>query len=297
MENNNFKKKISWKNWLIKKLLSSEATREEVLNYIATNEEDSNVDELEDNNEKNLIKNILNLNDKSVEDVMVPRAEIISIEKNQTIKEVLSIIENETHSRMPVYDNNLDNVLGFLHIKDLLKNTSDKNFELQSVIRDVLYVAPKSPILDLLKRMRSSRIHMGLVVDEFGGVDGLVTIEDLVEEIVGEIEDEHDRTVEPKLTARADGLFDADARVPVPDLESKFGIDLLPDARNEEIDTLGGLVCELAGRVPMRGELIAHPSGMTFEVVDADPRRIRRLRVHPKLDQGDMPAYAISKKA
>ena len=123
---NTLEKKLSWKNWLLKKLLSSEATREEVLNYIATNEDDPNLDELEDNNKKILIKNILNLNNKSVEDVMVPRAEIISIEKNQTIKEVLSIIENETHSRMPIYDNNLDNVLGFLHTKDLLNYTEIK---------------------------------------------------------------------------------------------------------------------------------------------------------------------------
>ena len=223
MEKNNLEKNRSWKNWLIKKLLSSEATREEVLNYIATNEENSNLDKLEDKNEKILIKNILNLNSKSVEDVMVPRAEIVSIKKNQTMKEVLSIIENETHSRMPVYDNNLDNVLGFLHIKDLLKNTTDKNFELQSVLRDVLYVAPKSPILDLLKRMRSSRIHMGLVVDEFGGVDGLVTIEDLVEEIVGEIEDEHDADDQEDLLRRVnDNTVLVDASFKIEDLEKAW---------------------------------------------------------------------------
>ena len=189
---NNLDKKISLKNWFIKKLLSNESTREEILNYIATIDQNDIFNEQEENNEKNLIKNILNLDDKSVEDVMVPRAEIISVNKNLKISEILAIIKEESHSRMPVYDNNLDNILGFFHIKDLINNISENKFKIESMLRDVLYVAPKSPILDLLKRMRSSRIHMGLVVDEFGGVDGLITIEDLVEEIVGEIEDEHD---------------------------------------------------------------------------------------------------------
>ena len=188
----NTEKKSLFKNWLIKRLLSSETTREEALNYIASNNENTNIEDTEENNEKSLIKNILSLDEKSVEDIMVPRAEIVSIEIKQNMKEILSLIENESHSRMPVFENNLDNVLGFLHVKDLIKNNNENHFELKKIIRDILYVAPKSPILDLLKRMRSSRIHIGLVVDEFGGVDGLITIEDLVEEIVGEIEDEHD---------------------------------------------------------------------------------------------------------
>jgi len=196
MQEKKIKTKITWRNWLIKKLLTKETSKEDILNFIAKEEKETISSEdnhmFEDNNEKNLIKNILNLNEKSVENIMVPRAEIISIEKNKTIKEILLVIKNESHSRMPVYDQNLDNVLGFLHIKDVIKNINNKNFIINDILREVLYVAPKSPILELLKRMRSSRIHMGLVVDEFGGVDGLVTIEDLVEEIVGEIEDEHD---------------------------------------------------------------------------------------------------------
>ena len=192
MKHTNIEKKSSWKNWLIKKLISSEASKEEILNFIAKDDENKETDELEDNNEKNLIKNILNLSNKSVENIMVSRAEIVAVEKNQSIDKILLIFENKTHSRMPVYSKNLDNTLGFFHIKDLIKSIADKDFQIDNIIREVLYVAPKSPILDLLKRMRSSRIHMGLVVDEFGGVDGLVTIEDLVEEIVGEIEDEHD---------------------------------------------------------------------------------------------------------
>ena len=189
---NSTDKSYNWKNWIIKKLLSNESTKEEILNFIATeSEETSQLEDLDDNNEKNLIKNILQLSEKSVEDVMVPRAEIISVEKNQSYSQIFGIIKNESHSRMPVFEQNLDNALGFIHIKDFIIS-NEKNFDINLILRDVLYVAPKSPILDLLKTMRSSRIHIGLVVDGVGGVDGLVTIEDLVEEIVGDIEDEHD---------------------------------------------------------------------------------------------------------
>ena len=279
MENNNLDKKLSWKNWLIKRLLSSEATREEILNYIATNDEDINIDVSEDNNEKILIKNIIKLNDKSVEDIMVPRAEIVSIEKNLTMKEVLLIVENESHSRMPVYDNNLDNVLGFLHIKDLFQNTSDKNFELQSVIRDILYVAPKSPILDLLKRMRSSRIHMGLVVDEFGGVDGLVTIEDLVEEIVGEIEDEHDAEDDEELLKRINKntvLVNASYRIE--DLEKYFDIKI--DLEDEDdIDTVGGMLFFIANKVPQNNQIYKYKNSLQFKVIKASARRIESLQI------------------
>ncbi len=156
MENNSLHKKTSLKNWLIKFLLTKESTREEILSYIAANPINENPSSLEDNNENNLINNILNLDDTSVEDVMVPRAEIISIEQNQDIQEIYNIIEQESHSRMPVYQNNLDNVLGFLHVKDLIKHTPSRVFKIDNILREVLYVAPKSPILDLLKRMRSS---------------------------------------------------------------------------------------------------------------------------------------------
>jgi len=247
--------------------------------------------------ERTMFRNLLDFGRLDVADVMVPRADIISIPADISVDQLITLICEQGHSRVPVHRGTLDDVLGMVHIRDILAFWERKaDFQISSIVRSLLFVPPSMPIQDLLLEMRATKIHMALVVDEYGGTDGLVTIEDLVEEIVGEIEDEHDRTIEPRLTARADGLFDADARVPVPDFESKFGIDLLPGARNEEIDTLGGLVCELAGRVPMRGELIAHPSGMTFEVVDADPRRIRRLRVHPKLDHGDMPIYATSKK-
>lgn len=240
----------------------------------------------EDVEEHTMFRNLLDFGRLDVADVMVPRADILSVPESSSLEELISVIFEHGHSRVPVHRGSLDDVMGMVHVRDILafwQRSSD--FQLSTVIRSLLFVPPSMPIRELLLEMRATKIHMALVVDEYGGTDGLVTIEDLVEEIVGEIEDEHDRTVEPKLTDRADGLIDADARVAVPDLELKCGIDLLPDARDEEIDTLGGLVCELAGRVPLRGELIAHPSGMKFEIVDADPRKIRRLRVHPLLDR------------
>jgi len=191
MSKNNTDKIYSWKNWIIKKLLSNNSTKEDILNFIANEENENEIKDLNDNNEKNLIKNILQLNEKSVEDLMVPRSEIIAVDYEQTYNEILEVIKKESHSRMPVYKTNIDNVVGFFHIKDFIK-TPSKDFDINSILREVLYVAPKSPILDFLKTMRSSRIHLGLVVDGVGGVDGLVTIEDLVEEIVGDIEDEHD---------------------------------------------------------------------------------------------------------
>jgi magnesium and cobalt transporter len=281
MEKNSLKKKLSWKDWIINKLLSNESIRMRVLNFIATNEQDSSVDESEDNNEKSLIKNILNLNDITVEDVMVPRAEIVSIEKNQSIDDILFVIENESHSRMPVYDNNLDNVIGFLHIKDILKHIGTKNFELKNVIRDVLYVAPKSPILDLLKRMRSSRIHMGLIVDEFGGVNGLVTIEDLVEEIVGEIEDEHDAEDDEKLLKKINSTtILVDASFKIQDLENYFNLKIvLEDDEDDDIDTVGGMLFYIANKVPKNNQIYKYQNILQFKVIKASARRIESLEI------------------
>ncbi len=278
---NNTKNK--WRNWLIKKLLTKETSKEDILNFIAKEDKDtiSNEDNhaLEDNNEKNLIKNILNLNQKSVEDIMVPRAEIISIEKKKNIKEILLVIKNESHSRMPVYDQNLDNVLGFLHIKDILKNINNKSFTINDILREVLYVAPKSPILELLKRMRSSRIHMGLVVDEFGGVDGLVTIEDLVEEIVGEIEDEHDaEDDEIKVKRVNNSTIIVDASYKIIELEDLFQLQI-KEAKEEEIDTVGGLVSYVANKVPNINEVFVFNNQLKFKILKADERRVIALEI------------------
>ena len=282
MKNNQIEKKTSWRNWLIKKLLINEASKEDILNFIAkdeNNKSDIQSQDFKDNNENYLIKNIINLNEKSVEDIMVPRAEIISINKDNTIEEIMSVIENESHSRMPVFDQNLDNTLGFFHIKDLIRNLDNKKFFLTDILREVLYVAPKSPILELLKRMRSSRIHMGLVVDEFGGVDGLITIEDLVEEIVGEIEDEHDAEDEndkPKIIDNKTIIVDASYKIF--DLENFFKIKI-ESIKDEEIDTVGGLVFYIANKVPRVNEVFFFNNQLQFKVLNADQRRIIRLEI------------------
>ena len=282
MKKNDNNKKVSWRNWLIKKLLINETSKEDILRFISQEEDNINLinNETEDNNEGNLITNIIKLNQKSVEDIMVPRAEIIAIEKNKSLKEILLVVENESHSRMPVYDQNLDNSIGFLHIKDLLNNINNHNFFLKNIIRDVLYVAPKSPILELLKRMRSSRIHMGLVVDEFGGVDGLVTIEDLVEEIVGEIEDEHDAEdeIEHQLKRIDDKTIIVDASYKVIELENLF-MNKIGSFVDEEIDTVGGLVFFIANKVPKANEVFKLNNQIRFKVLKADERRIKTLEI------------------
>ncbi len=230
--------------------------------------------------ERVLIGNILKVYDRTAADVMVPRVDIVALDVETPFSEVVKCMVEHGHSRIPVYRETLDDVIGFVHVKDVLGPAADRRpTKLAPMLRKVLFVAPSLLILDLLVQMRQARTHIAMVVDEFGGIDGLVTIEDLIEEIVGEIEDEHDVADGPNLTERADGTLIADARIPIELLEEREGIRLRPSAEQEEVDTLGGLVSSLAGRVPKRGEVIAHPSGIEFEVLDADPRRVKRLRV------------------
>jgi len=230
--------------------------------------------------ERVLIGNILKVYNRTAADVMVPRVDIVALDVETPFSEVLKCMIEQGHSRVPVYRETLDDVIGFVHVKDLLGPAADRQpTKLGPILRKVLFVAPSLLILDLLVQMRQARTHIAMVVDEFGGIDGLVTIEDLIEEIVGEIEDEYDVAEGPNLTERADGTLIADARTPIEQLEERQGIRLRPTGEQEEVDTLGGLVSSLAGRVPGRGEVIGHPSGIEFEVLDADPRRVKRLRV------------------
>jgi hemolysin (HlyC) family protein len=230
--------------------------------------------------ERVLIGNILKGHDRTAADVMVPRVDIVALDVDQPFPEVVKCMVEHGHSRVPVYRENLDDVIGFVHVKDVLAPVADRRpARLERLLRKVLFVAPSVPILDLLVQMRQSRTHIAMVVDEFGGIDGLVTIEDLIEEIVGEIEDEHDVPETPTLIERPDGSLIADARIPIEALEEQHGTRLRPAGDEEAVDTLGGLVFTLAGRVPKRGEVIAHPDGIEFEVLDADPRRVKRLRV------------------
>jgi magnesium and cobalt transporter len=237
--------------------------------------------------ERALIVNILKFGEMTAYDVMVPRADIIGFEVNTPLEELVQLMVTHPHSRYPIYREAMDDILGMVHIKDVLgqfaktkEGGETTDFSLRDVMRQTLIVAPSMRVLDLLLQMRMQRRHMALVVDEFGGIDGLVTIEDLVEEIVGEIEDEHDIVAGPHMEEADDGTVLADARTPIETLEEKFGPILDEEERDEDIDTLGGLVFTLAGRVPTRGELIQHDaSGVEFEVLDADPRRIKRLKL------------------
>jgi CBS domain containing-hemolysin-like protein len=231
--------------------------------------------------ERVMLANLLKQRHRTTYDVMVPRADIVAVEVGTSLQKLLSVMGKVGHSRLPVYRGTLDDVVGLVHIKDVLPRTAKaERFKLESITRRVLFAAPSMRVLELLLEMRESRVHMALVVDEFGGIDGLITIEDLVEEIVGEIEDEHDVDEGPKLTSRADGSLVADGRTTVEEFEERVGPVLSDEEREEDIDTLGGLVAALAGRVPTRGELLVHsPSGISFEVIQADPRRVKRLRV------------------
>ena len=264
--------------WLRRKLRlrnGADSLRETIEELI----EQEDTDELPESDELVMFRNILQLRDLAARDVMVPRADITAVEIGVTLADLVELMGSTAHSRMPVYRDNLDDVVGMVHIKDVLACwDSETPFHLSNIVRRTLFVAPSMPILELLLQMRANRIHMALVVDEFGGIDGLITIEDLVEEIVGEIEDEHDEEAQPAVTERPDGTYVADARVEIEDFEEKVGT-FVTDEERDDIDTLGGLVFALADRIPARGEVIRHGSGVEFEILDADPRRIKRLRV------------------
>jgi CBS domain containing-hemolysin-like protein len=232
-----------------------------------------------DADERRLLKNILRMRDATVHDVMVPRAHIVAVEIGTSFGDLVKLMANEAHSRLPVYRETLDDVRGMVHLKDVFAAESDGvPMKLEKLLRKVLFVPPSMGTLDLLLQMRTTRIHLALVVDEYGGIDGLVTIEDLVEEIVGEIEDEHDEVPAPAFERRPDGTILADAGTPIEELERAVG-PVLTEDEQDEVDTLAGLVTTLAGRVPGTGEVIHHPSGIEFEVLAGDARRVARLRL------------------
>lgn len=224
-----------------------------------------------------------NLRRMRVEDVMIPKVEIVAVPVTATKSELVDIFRESGLTRLPVYNETLDSPLGMVHLKDFALqhgfNGTGERFNLRKMLRPLLYAPPSMPIGVLLQKMQSDRRHLALVIDEYGGVDGLVTIEDLIEQVVGEIEDEHDIDEGGHWTVEAPGCYLVQARAPLEEFEAEIGQKLVDEADEEEIDTVAGLVFMLAGRVPARGEIIKHPDGPDFEVVDADPRRIKRLRV------------------
>ncbi|MEM6373668.1 MAG: hemolysin family protein [Pseudomonadota bacterium] len=228
---------------------------------------------------------MINLRRMRVEDVAVPTADITAVPDTVTLDELVAVFKDSGLTRLPVFEGTLDTPIGFAHLKDIALNHGfnggGKDFDLRAGLRPLLFVPPSMTIGVLLTKMQTERRHMALVIDEYGGVDGLVTIEDLIEQVIGEIEDEHDVDDDVMFTREKTGCYMALAKTPLKEFEDEVGVSLTThdDVDEEEIDTLGGLVFMLAGRVPGRGEVVQHPDGPEFEVIDADPRRIKRLRV------------------
>jgi CBS domain containing-hemolysin-like protein len=267
--------------------------------------------------ERTMLRNILGLRERRVADVMVPRADIIAVQRDIALGELMKVFESAGHSRLVVYDDTLDDAVGMVHIRDLVAfmteraaasakaNTRRKRpfpagLDLKAVdlsmplstariIRAILYAPPSMPVLDLLAKMQTTRIHLALVVDEYGGSDGVVSIEDIVEQIVGEIADEHDEDVPPGVVRQSDGSFLADARASLEDLGTIIGAEFDVGEVAKEVDTLAGYVATRIGRVPVRGELVPGPGPFELEILDADPRRVKKLRIYrnPDRDNGN----------
>ncbi|HEX3945749.1 MAG TPA: hemolysin family protein [Rhizomicrobium sp.] len=238
--------------------------------------------------ERVMLANLLKFGELRVDDVKVPRADIIAVDESISICELITKFREAQHSRLPIYRDSLDDPVGLVHIKDVVglgELGPDgimrwPDVPISRLKRDILVAPPSMPASDLLVKMQTTQIHLALVIDEYGGTDGLVSIEDLVEEIVGDIGDEHDVDEAPHLTRLPDGAYEADARLDLEDFTEQTGIQLLPSESEEDVDTLGGLVATLIGRVPQRGEIVTH-NGFEFEVLESDPRRIKRLRLRP----------------
>jgi magnesium and cobalt transporter len=229
--------------------------------------------------ERIMLMNILKIDKILARDIMIPRAEIIALEESISFEEAIKIFVDGAHSRIPIYHEQLDNITGMLHIKDLVKYQIEndiKNDFIDNIKKDILHIPPSMPALDLLIKMQLTRLHMGVVIDEYGGVDGLITIEDVIEEITGEIEDEHDAKDISMLIKLGPNIFESNARLPIEELEKISQVKLLKD---DDTDTIGGLVASIAGRVPQRGEIIKHDSGIVFTILDADPRRIKTIKI------------------
>ncbi|MGB8623082.1 MAG: hemolysin family protein [Paracoccaceae bacterium] len=224
-----------------------------------------------------------NLRRMRVEDVALPKVEIVAVPLDISKSDLVKVFRDSGMTRLPVYDGTLDTPVGMVHLKDFALrygfNGKGEDFSLKPLLRPLLYAPPSMPIGVLLQKMQNERRHMALVIDEYGGVDGLLTIEDLIEQVVGEIEDEHDVAEGVFWTQEKPGVYLVQSRTPLEEFEAELGFRLADEEDEDEIDTLGGLVFMMIGRVPARGEVIAHDSGIQFEVVDADPRRIKRLRV------------------
>ena len=255
--------------------------------------------------ERTMLKNILGLRERRVEHVMVPRADIIAVQQDTSLGELIKVFESAAHSRLAVYNDTLDDPVGMVHLRDLVAYMAEQATEVESkrkkplpaeldlaavdlsvplvaakIIREILFVPPSMPVIDLFAKMQATRIHLALVIDEYGGTEGLVSIEDIVEQVVGEIEDEHDEDEAPSIIRQGDGSYLADARAPLEDVTAILGAEFDVGDAAEEVDTLGGYLFMKIGRVPVRGELVSGPGNFEIEIHDADPRRVKRVRIY-----------------
>jgi len=258
---------------------------------------------------REMIERVIAFDEKRVSDVMAPRADIVAVDVDTALEDLIKAFAEAGHSRLPVYRGDLDDPLGMVHIKDVVSLVANPSLHapedgpvLKKIRRDILYAPPSMRITDLLLKMQASRVHMALVIDEFGGTDGLLTIEDLVEEIVGDINDEHDDEAAPTIVARPShgrdgGGWEADGRVECETFADLSGVSLAID--DSEIDTIGGVAVALAGRVPQRGEVLSHPAGFDFEIVEADARKVRKVRIRktPVTQPSPPPGDGIGDKA
>jgi magnesium and cobalt transporter len=229
--------------------------------------------------ERYILENILSINKLRIKDVMIPRASIVSVSIESNLNDLLNLLNKESHSRLPVYRKDLDNVLGMVHIKDLLKffNKKEEDFSISSILKNVLYVPPSMPLLNLLLKMQSTRLHMAMVIDEHGGTDGLVTIEDIVEEIVGEIDDEHDKSEQNTFIKINENTFEVTGDITLEKLKSITNLNL---PNENDIDTIGGFLFTLINRIPSIGEIIVYQNNIKFEILEANPRKIKKIKIY-----------------
>ena len=265
---------------LIKKinfLGNNQSLRDSIKDVIdeKSNEESQNIDL--SSKEKSILSNILSINKLKADDVMIPRASIVAISQDSSFQNIIDTIDKESHSRMPVFRKDLDDVLGMIHIKDIIKfsGSNHNDFNIKKIMREVLFVPPTMPVMNLLLKMQATKLHMALVIDEHGGTDGLITIEDVIEEIVGEIEDEHDKDDDFNFKKIDSNTFEAKADMTLDDFNHESNLSIV----EENVDTLGGYIFSKINRVPYAGEVIKLDNAYQFEIIEADPRKIKKIRI------------------
>lgn len=235
---------------------------------------------------RNILHNVFNLGEVKVSDVMIPRTDIIGVEDDISLERLKETLIKNEHTRMPVFHSTLDNVLGFIHIKDFIPILgTKKNFVMKDMLREILFVPPSMKIIDLLYNMKSKRVHMAIVLDEYGGTDGLVTLEDIMEAIVGDIEDEHDENENVAIIRHNNGDVETSARIEIEELEKFLGIQLKPSDSEDDFETVGGLIFFITGRVPEKGEVVRYINGLEFHILEADPRRIEKVLIKKSNDE------------